>query len=173
MIKCQFCQTSHVANTIFCNECGNYLLADDKRETDPLDVIETGWVDDTTDEAETVSSARQDIRRLALRLKIGTSERQVEVPLNKIIHMGRVDPASSVFPEIDLTEDDILNKGVSRRHARILKQGNGVVVEDLGSINGTFINGKRLAPYLPAALSSGDVLQLGRLSLEVKILRMH
>ncbi len=171
MVRCQFCQASHVDNTIFCSECGNYLLTDDKRETDPLDVSETGWVGDTTDETGAVSPTQQDI--MALRLKIGVRERQVEVPLNRIIHMGRVDPTANVFPEIDLTEDDVLDKGVSRRHARILKQENKVVIEDLGSINGTFINGKRLAPYLPEALSDGDTLQLGKLQLEVKIQRMH
>lgn len=83
--------------------------------------------------------------------------------------MGRLDPASNVFPEIDLTPDDDLTKSVSRRHAAVFKQGGAIVVEDLASINGTFINGKRLAPYLPEALSDGDILQLGRLLIEVKI----
>ena len=58
---------------------------------------------------------------------------------------------------------------VSRRHARILKREGTVVVEDLGSINGTFINGKRLAPYLPEALHDGDQLQLGKLLIEVEL----
>ncbi len=173
MIRCQFCQVNHVNNTIFCSECGNYLLTDDKRETDPLDVSETGWVGDTTDVIGAVSPTQQDIKRLALRLKIGIRERQVEVPLSRAIHMGRVDPTANVFPDIDLTEDDILDKGVSRRHARILKQENEVVVEDLGSINGTFINGKRLAPYLPETLSDGDTLQLGKLLLEINIQGIH
>ena len=43
------------------------------------------------------------------------------------------------------------------------------MVEDLGSINGTFINGKRLAPYLPEVLSHGDQLQLGKLLIEVEL----
>ena len=43
------------------------------------------------------------------------------------------------------------------------------MVEDLGSINGTFINGKRLAPYLPEALHDGDQLQLGKLLIEVEL----
>jgi pSer/pThr/pTyr-binding forkhead associated (FHA) protein len=102
-------------------------------------------------------------------LNIGDKKREVEVPLNKAIHMGRLDPASDVFPEVDLTEDNGLEKGVSRRHARILKREGTVVVEDLGSINGTFINGKRLAPYLPETLKDGDSLQLGRLLIEIKL----
>jgi pSer/pThr/pTyr-binding forkhead associated (FHA) protein len=87
--------------------------------------------------------------------------------------MGRVDPTANVFPEIDLTEDDGLDKGVSRCHARILKQENKVFIEDLGSINGTFINGKKLVSHLPEALSNGDILHLGKLPLEVNIQRIN
>lgn len=168
MIKCPFCHTSHVENTLFCSECGTYLLEDDKRGTDPLGTGEIGWVGDAADEAD-VQARFQGTGPLSIRLNIGDRRRQVEVPLNKAIHMGRLDPASDVFPEIDLTEDSGLEKGVSRRHARILKREGTVVVEDLGSINGTFINGKRLAPYLPEMLNDGDSLQLGRLLIEVKL----
>lgn len=171
MIKCQFCHTLHVDNTIFCDECGNYLLEDEKRETDPLDVGETGWIGNTTAEPGFASSYQQNMHRLAIRLKIGAAKREVEAPLDKVIHVGRVDPSSNVFPEIDLTDDDVVSKCVSRRHARILRQENRVVVEDLGSVNGTFINGNRLAPYLPETLSDGDTLQLGKLLIEVKILQ--
>jgi hypothetical protein len=173
MVKCQFCQATYVVNTIFCNECGNYLLENDKRETDPLDTGDTGWVGDTGNGAESISRSEHDSNLLALRLKIGSGKRELEVSLNRTIHFGRVDPTSNVFPEIDLTEDDILNKGVSRRHARILKQEDRVVIEDLGSVNGTFINGKRLAPYLYETLRDGDTLQLGKLLIEVKILEMR
>ena len=168
MIKCPFCHTPHVDNTLFCSECGTYLLEDDKRGTDPLGTSEIGWVGDSTEDSD-AQTRFQGTGPLSIRLNVGDKKREVEVPLNKAIHMGRLDPASDVFPEIDLTEDNGLEKGVSRRHARILKREGTVVVEDLGSINGTFINGKRLAPYLPETLKDGDSLQLGRLLIEVKL----
>jgi len=43
------------------------------------------------------------------------------------------------------------------------------LVEDVGSANGTFLNGQRLTPYLPHVLKDGDELQLGRVKLEVEI----
>jgi len=125
-------------------------------------------VGDSTEDSD-AQSRFQGTGPLSIRLNIGDKKREVEVPLNKAIHMGRLDPASDVFPEVDLTEDNGLEKGVSRRHARILKREGTVVVEDLGSINGTFINGKRLAPYLPETLKDGDSLQLGRLLIEIKL----
>jgi hypothetical protein len=48
---------------------------------------------------------------------------------------------------------------VSRKHARFILQGNTYLVEDLGSTNGTFVNGERIAA--PVMLVSGDVVQLG------------
>lgn len=48
---------------------------------------------------------------------------------------------------------------VSRKHARMIFQGGKYVIEDLGSTNGTFVNGQRLAG--PVVLKSGDVVSLG------------
>ncbi len=168
MIKCPFCGTTHVANTLFCSECGTYLLEDDQRGTDPLGTDEIGWVGEGEEGADDSPNAKG-TGPLAIRLRIGDHAREIEAPLNKAVHLGRLDPASDVFPEIDLTNDNGLEKGVSRRHARILKREGTVVVEDLGSINGTFINGKRLAPYLPEVLHSQDQLQLGKLLIEVEM----
>ena len=48
---------------------------------------------------------------------------------------------------------------ISRKHARLTFQGGKYVLEDLGSTNGTFVNGQRLAG--PVVLKSGDVVSLG------------
>ena len=59
----------------------------------------------------------------------------------------------------------IEDRGVSRRHARFLADGGALTVEDLGSSNGTFVNGQRISA--PVELSSGDEVQLGDTVLEV------
>jgi pSer/pThr/pTyr-binding forkhead associated (FHA) protein len=104
---------------------------------------------------------------VSLKLSIPDSGRELELPLTKEVNIGRLDPASNCFPEIDLACQDGLKKGVSRWHAKIIRCRNEVLIEDCGSINGTFLNSKRLAPYFPQALKSGDKLQLGRLILQV------
>ena len=48
---------------------------------------------------------------------------------------------------------------ISRKHSRLTFQGGKYVLEDLGSTNGTFVNGQRLAG--PVVLKSGDVVSLG------------
>ena len=168
MVKCPFCQATYVDNTVFCSECGNYLLQDDNRKTDPLDMGNVTWSNEIEDEPKLASSLQHIAKPQTIRFKIGDNKREVAVSLAKAIHIGRVDPSSNVFPEIDLTDYGILSKSVSRRHARILKQDSTIIVEDLASVNGTFINGKRLDPYLPETLSDGDTLHFGKLVVEVK-----
>lgn len=81
------------------------------------------------------------------------------------IVVGREDPVSNVFPEIDLTDHGGDEGGVGRRHARIFLQGVQVLIEDLNSVNYTYVNRERLMPGQPRSLSDGDEVQLGRVKL--------
>jgi pSer/pThr/pTyr-binding forkhead associated (FHA) protein/predicted amidophosphoribosyltransferase len=79
--------------------------------------------------------------------------------------VGREDPISNVFPEIDLTDHGGDEGGVSRQHARIFVQGSQILIEDLNSTNFTHVNQHRLTPGQPHPLSDGDELRLGRVKL--------
>jgi pSer/pThr/pTyr-binding forkhead associated (FHA) protein len=163
MIKCRICQTEHPENTLFCDECGSYLLRGNQEETDPLAVAEVIRL-----EREEIQVPEEEISfPVSLKLSIPDSGRDVELPLTKEVSIGRLDPASGSFPDVDLTSEGGLRRGVSRRHAKITRRGREVFVEDLGSINGTFLNRRRLTPYFPQKLKSGDELQLGTLTLRV------
>ena len=81
------------------------------------------------------------------------------------IIIGREDPVSGVFPDIDLTDHGGDEGGVSRQHARILIQGENFFIEDLNSTNFTFLNQQKLPPRQPQALNSGDEVRLGRVKL--------
>ncbi len=87
--------------------------------------------------------------------------------------IGRRDPMSNIFPEVDLSKYDPQTK-ISRRHARIWREGNSFLVEDLGSSNGTVLmpalsDVMRLVPHQPHALTSGDQLKLGDTTLHFVI----
>lgn len=92
---------------------------------------------------------------------------RIKVPLKPEILIGREDANSDVFPEVDLTPYGALRKGVSRCHAKITCHDDELTVEDVGSVNGTFLKGHRLIPYQAMPINSGDVLQLGTLVLQV------
>jgi len=83
---------------------------------------------------------------------------------NKLeILIGREDPISGIFPEVDLTYHGGVEGGVSRRHAKLMKQGEQWMAQDLKSTNHTYINRRRLSPGKPEALNHGDKLRVGRL----------
>ena len=60
-------------------------------------------------------------------------------------------------PECDIFLDDVT---VSRRHAVASRKGDHLEIEDLGSLNGTFLNRKRIESSAP--LADGDELQIGK-----------
>jgi FHA domain len=69
---------------------------------------------------------------------------------------------------LDLSPFDARENGVSRHHARFMRKDMLVYVADLGSTNGTFLNGRRLLVNVERLLRNGDELQLGSLKLKVK-----
>ncbi|OLE66647.1 MAG: hypothetical protein AUG09_06465 [Acidobacteria bacterium 13_1_20CM_2_68_7] len=82
--------------------------------------------------------------------------------------IGRYDPVTGTRPEIDLTQVDI-NRSVSRRHARIVfQEGAFRLSEEVGALNGTFVNGVRLSSGTPTRIVSGDKVGLGMVALVFK-----
>lgn len=81
--------------------------------------------------------------------------------------IGRADPVTGIRPDIDLTEVDI-NRSVSRRHAKILKTMDGwSVLEEVGTVNGTFVNDQRVPSGVPVPLAEGDRLKIGLIQFKV------
>ncbi len=75
--------------------------------------------------------------------------------------IGRCSPADGVAPDVDFTDVDP-NRLVSRRHAFVLRKRGGFVVEDLESVNGTYLNGiQRLQPHAQTLLRDGDQVTFG------------
>lgn len=97
---------------------------------------------------------------------IGTPD-IIRVPVAERITLGRGDSNQNISPEIDLGAYDGQRKGVSRKHARLIMRDNRLVIEDLGSSNGTYINGQHIGVLSPVRVRDGDHLKLGSLSLQV------
>lgn len=74
--------------------------------------------------------------------------------------VGRASLGEGIEPQVDLSMVDV-NGTVSRRHARVGKDDSAFFVEDLGSSNGTRLNGQVLRAGMQAPLSSGDQLIFG------------
>jgi tRNA A-37 threonylcarbamoyl transferase component Bud32 len=143
-VYCGFCGGRIAADDVFCAHCG---------ARQPMSGLGS---------SATLRAARPTAKLVVA----GTTELDASFVLQKDNNLlGRTDPHSNVFPEIDLSRFDPETK-VSRRHARIWREGETFLVEDLGSVNGTVINDSvRLAPRQPRVLDSGDKLRLGETTL--------
>ncbi len=77
-------------------------------------------------------------------------------------------PGENVLGRVDEGTVWIDSPSVSRRHARIRVDGDGVTLEDLGSKNGTYWRGQRISA--PIVLSDGDEIRLGPVSITLRVL---
>ena len=77
--------------------------------------------------------------------------------------LGRRDPSSQVTPELDLTPYGGYQMGISRRHAILRLKDKHLEVIDLGSRNGSYLNGNRLVAHQEKQVSNGSELRLGKI----------
>lgn len=166
MQVCHNCHSKQFDGTIFCAECGASLIATTRRET-TLSLGQRGPTGDLADGAGAIAPTPVP-EGPRITLVIMNSGRRINLDIQDDLLIGRKDNARSIFPDVDLGLDGGYDSGVSRRHA-ILSWKQGIyMIEDLGSANGTFINGRKISSAQPARLSSGDELQCGTLLIRVE-----
>ncbi|MCZ7540776.1 MAG: FHA domain-containing protein [Anaerolineae bacterium] len=168
MQQCGNCGHTNRSGVVFCENCGASLIGKIPLSTKALESASGAKPGEI--EGDTLSS--QDITKgMAtfvpgdnLKLDIeGAAEPLVLEPKAETI-LGRRDPATGATPDIDLTPFAGYRMGVSRRHAAIRHgDDNTLNIWDLGSSNGTFLNGQRLNAHRPYRLHDGDELRLGQM----------
>ena len=142
---CTECQMENIDGALFCEECGARLESEE-----PIQEMEVAG-----GEAQSLVLAAADGTRL-------------DVPAKEEVVVGREDPVSEVFPDMDLTDLNGMDNGVSRKHAIIHRSGMQYTLEDLDSTNGTYINKKRIQSRVPEPFTAGDEIKFGKLTLTVQ-----
>lgn len=149
MTLCPQCHAENMDGVTYCDECGFKL--DDAPLQPPAAVVAA-----PLDGNDSGPAARLIITRG------GTIGKEFPLEQSGETQVGRWDPDGGAFPEVDLTQDDPEAK-ISRKHARIYVQGGVYHVEDVGSLNGTYVNrGPRLMPGSPQSLKNGDEVVMGK-----------
>lgn len=103
---------------------------------------------------------------------VGEQRKTIEHIVQKKTTLGRsiTKKLSEYNAHIDLSKVGALEAGVSRIHAALYVHSNGVSLQDVGSTNGTFLNGYRLETFTDVPLQNNDVIVLGKLKLQVAFL---
>lgn len=111
---------------------------------------------------EIIPAPREEPRVLRYALTIEATNHRITLPEQGEIILGRFDPITGIAPDIDLSFDDRDAMMISRRHARISARNGRHFLEDLGSMNGTKVNGRMLRLGERVLLVSGDRIWLGQ-----------
>lgn len=171
MQQCPNCGHQNRPGIVFCENCGASLIGRLPLDTKSLDSEEEKaklGVDASilTDVKVQGLSAFEEGTSLRLEIE-GSPEPIVFKPKTETI-FGRRDPATGAMPDVDLTPFAGYRMGVSRRHSAI-RFGDDKTLDlwDLGSSNGTFLNGQRLSAHRPYRLHDSDEIRLGQMVIRV------
>lgn len=160
MMICPFCGFRNRPGALFCDDCGQALHEDPSTMTMPTRQIEL-----VTSEINAKSSwgtARFDEQSMVM-LHIRDVREPVQLPPSPRMTIGRSDAATETYPDLDLTPYGAMEKGVSRIHAALLRNEDSLTLVDLGSSNGTHLNGQRLIAEQPRVVRDGDEIRFGKL----------
>ncbi len=137
MIVCPRCASAQLTNTIFCDQCGEELAEGD--------------------------GPGASVHFTTVRIELLDSRRSFTLPDLPELVLGRAASGDGSPAEMSLDPYGGKEGGVSRRHARLSRRGLHLYLEDLGSLNGTFVNERRLPPSQPIRIYPGDIIRLGLL----------
>jgi hypothetical protein len=166
MIVCANCKHTNLDGAMFCTECGAQLVGKENLTTQN---ITTKQFEEANKDKPSTSDTYQpfDGSDSWGSLHLLDTGQVLPLSLRNEFTMGRISEGQPIMPDIDLSPYQAYAAGVSRLHGVIKRDGNRILFMDLGSANGTYINGKRLAPNVEQVLNHGDIVALGKLKMQI------
>jgi hypothetical protein len=167
MIVCSNCKHINLAGALFCAECGSRLAGGDRLITHTI-TDRDEWnkeIKNDTGERYQQPSASEAWGSLHL---VDTGQVFALSSRNEFT-LGRASEGQPIMPDIDLSPYQAYAAGVSRLHAVIKRVGPQMIFMDLGSANGSYLNGGRLTPNVEMAVEHGDIVALGKLKIQILI----
>jgi len=171
MIACPSCHHEELYGALFCSECGTQLTYQNPSPPETAvypDNEESKGLQPSEDELliKTYPPTSADAR-VAIKLM----NNGLILPLDSGLEftLGRVSGNQPILPDIDLTPYQAYESGVSRLHATIRIEKLAVMITDLGSANGTRVNGKLVPPHSLQNLENGDIITLGKFKIQMLI----
>jgi hypothetical protein len=165
MIECESCKHSNLDGTMFCAECGSQLIGKDNLITQNISTKQFSQVGPQKPKTDVYQPFDGSDAWGSLHL-LDTGQ-VLPLSARNEFTLGRISEGQPIMPDIDLSPYQAYAAGVSRLHGVIKRIGNNIVLVDLGSANGTYINGKRLPANGEQTLNHGDIVALGKLKMQI------
>ena len=150
---CPHCGSPNDSDDYFCGQCGAVLISRKSDEVLP-------WSAEVA-----IAASHPDAPSAGPYLVLTLDDTVLPLPPTGEVVIGREDPVSDSYPEINLESFGAEKYGVSRLHARLILEQNEVFIEDLGSLNATFVNKRLVKPHSRQPVRHGDEIQLAGLTL--------
>lgn len=165
MITCLACRNQEYEGELFCSNCGARLWGA-SGETLPTITFDTNRLREISKPLATTATAGHDLKPGQIAISVTGTGQSVLLESRPEYVIGREGQEQDV-PDVNLGPFGAREKGVSRKHAVLRVDRRQLLLLDLGSSNGTWLNGAQLAPQEPIRLESGDEIRLGKLLLKV------
>jgi pSer/pThr/pTyr-binding forkhead associated (FHA) protein len=167
MIICPTCFNEELEGALFCGSCGTQLTYQMRSPTETLLYTKPGQPKPEAAGTQVIQTETAGPARVAFRI-LSTGQ-ILPVEGGEEFTIGRISGTQPILPDIDLTPYQAYEGGVSRLHATLHVSPEGVSISDLGSSNGTRVNGMRIHAHVPHPLANGDTVTLGKFQVEVMI----
>jgi hypothetical protein len=171
MILCPNCRHQELTGALFCSECGARLVVLEVPTTHSIERNQTGLLmfqpqQSSLPPSPPVSSSLSDA---VVSLHLIESGMILHLSSQTEFTVGRVAEGQPILPDVDLSPYEAYAQGVSRLHAALKLNNQRVFITDLGSSNGTRVNGQKIMPNVDYPLNHGDVVALGKFKIQVLI----
>ncbi len=169
-MNCPNCHKENRPGLLLCEHCGHQLITLSnlsRYKTTRFDVIDVPWkpYEPPPPPDRTGTGTLHQATFVTLDV-VGTDEK-VQIPTQGHISLGRADKDSNWQPTVDLSPYGATDQGVSRMHADLFFESDQVFVLELGSANGTRLNGNKVTLGVAQQIRDGDQLELGRMRIRV------
>jgi pSer/pThr/pTyr-binding forkhead associated (FHA) protein len=172
MILCPNCQHQNVPGSLFCSECGSRLVSQVELNTQSIKRTPSDMLATELPPPRSVPAAvPQEEADTVISLLIIETGQVLHLAGRNEFTIGRVSEGQPILPDVDLTPYNAFNLGVSRLHVSMKLTRTGVIVTDLGSSNGTRVNGQKIVPHVEYPINHGDTVAIGKLKLKILIHR--
>ncbi len=168
MIECPNCHHKEMPGALFCSECGTQIAGAPGHATRTI-------LGGLTEELEEILKKQgapplpSDAIPAKVSLYLMDSGKVLPLEGRTEFTLGRSAEGQPILPDIDLAPYEGYEHGVSRLHASIVLAGDQSLATDLGSANGTRLNGQKILPHKPMPVKNGDILTLGKMKIQIII----
>lgn len=172
MIICPNCHHKEFPGALFCSECGARLISLDYMTTQSIqkttsDMLDQSKLGQSPEAVKGESALYQPEHNAELALYVVESKQTLQLAGRTEFTLGRIAEGQPILPDVDLSPFEAYSQGVSRLHAALKVHRDRVAIMDLGSSNGTRVNGQKIVPHVDYPINQGDTIALGKLKIQV------